>query len=53
VTVDGLRLRPLVPRYRFARVRGRSVKPPNVDSLAAEIERVRDDEDFTARRVGC
>ena len=32
-----------------ARVRGDSVNQLIIDSLAAEIERVRDDDDFTAR----
>lgn len=32
-----------------ARVRGESVNQLIIDSLAAEIERVRDDDDFTSR----
>ena len=36
-----------------ARVRGDSVNQLIIDSLAAEIERVRADDDFTARGRSC
>jgi predicted transcriptional regulator len=36
-----------------ARVRGDSVNQLIIDALAAEIERVRSDEDFTARAKSC